>query len=313
MSGSPVAAHHGGRRDDAGPLRILILSTPRSGNTWCRRLLADALRLDQAAVHHPAELSSDELPSRVVIQLHWPCHSDIRALVSAADAVVTLFRHPLDVLVSIVHFAQFSPLTALWLQGAGGNEEALVGANPNDRLVVEYARSDRFKNLLAISHQWREHGIAVRYEDLVGNPVACLESVVSAIAAGGAELEVAVAANAFVHLHETDPIHHPRGVPGGWRRFLTTATADALAACLGESYLRSSGYDARANPALDEVEATRRWNVSLQAVGRAPVLDASSRMASVVSYIRHLNDGRAQGQRETAMRSRYRAATDRDQ
>src|SRR5690349_4298988 len=50
--------------------RHALLGTPRSGNTWLRRLLAAAHGLEQFAVHRPEELDWAGLPARFIVQLH---------------------------------------------------------------------------------------------------------------------------------------------------------------------------------------------------------------------------------------------------
>src|SRR5690606_3590182 len=76
-------------------LRIAVLSTPRSGNTWLRHLLASLFDLWQHAVHRPSDLDWDALPERAVVQLHW---HRVEPLVSLVEQhrfrVAVLARHP---------------------------------------------------------------------------------------------------------------------------------------------------------------------------------------------------------------------------
>ena len=44
-------------------LRLAVLSTPRSGNTWLRHLLAASFGLEQQAVHNPGEIDWLRLPA----------------------------------------------------------------------------------------------------------------------------------------------------------------------------------------------------------------------------------------------------------
>src|SRR5258707_11314411 len=53
------------------PLRLALISTPRSGNTWARALLANLYDLVEIPVHRPDEIDWENLPKRCVIQLHW--------------------------------------------------------------------------------------------------------------------------------------------------------------------------------------------------------------------------------------------------
>jgi len=285
-------------------LSVVIASTPRSGNTWLRLLLAEALAFDQLALHHPAELSGGVLPQDAVVQMHWPPEPEFVAVIDTPDAVVlTLLRHPLDILVSILQFAQFSPLTSLWLQGDGGDEESLAGAEPNDVAVVDYARSERFRRLLAISHEWKHGGITIRYEELVRDPVGSLEGILSKMGADTDRVEDAAANNTFTRLHDIDPTHHPRGTPGGWRRLLTAATAEKVIDSLDDTYLDPYRSELAADVSLDGSEATRRWRGELRKIDRSPMLDVPTRIASLAAHLRERHDGRAGYRTRTVDRS----------
>jgi hypothetical protein len=105
------------------PLRIAVVSTPRSGNTWFRRLLATTYGLEEWAVHNPADLDRAGLSSRCLVQLDWQRVEPFTSMLQRQRfRVVVLSRHPLDVLISILHFAPHEPLTARWLEGEGGDE-----------------------------------------------------------------------------------------------------------------------------------------------------------------------------------------------
>ena len=52
-------------------IRIAIVSTPRSGNMWLRRLLVVAYGLQETAAHTPADVDWEAVPERCVLQMHW--------------------------------------------------------------------------------------------------------------------------------------------------------------------------------------------------------------------------------------------------
>ena len=84
-------------------LRIAVISSPRSGNTWVRSVLGDILRLQQFAVHNYIEL--ENIPDRCIVQLHWYREPNLqRFLNDRRFKTLVLARHPLDVLVSILNF-----------------------------------------------------------------------------------------------------------------------------------------------------------------------------------------------------------------
>ena len=105
-------------------LRLAVISTPRSGNSWLRHMLAQTFELDQIIVHLPDEIPWDNLPARAIVQLHWPADDAAFAarLAEHGFRVVVSARHPLDVLISILAFCQHDDSTLRWLGGAAQDE-----------------------------------------------------------------------------------------------------------------------------------------------------------------------------------------------
>jgi hypothetical protein len=161
------------RRGGRSRVRVAVIATPRCGNTWVRMMLAHVLELDQLPVHHPADLDWTRLPEHVVIQLHWPRTAYLQSLLAGAGVnVVTVSRHPFDVLVSILRFAQTEPDTIEWLWGSGGDEESLLDVDPSSEQFAQWAMSERALELLEVSSSWlADDQVAhVRYESLVQSP-----------------------------------------------------------------------------------------------------------------------------------------------
>ena len=157
-------------------MRLAVVSTPRSGNTWLRGLLAGLNGLQQRAVHDPGEIDWAGLPDRSIVQVHRPRTEEFaRELERDGVRVVTIARHPLDVLVSILHFSRREPNTRHWLLGEGDGEAVIRGAAPGDAAFEAFAKSPRASQLLAVtSSWWNEPGvIEVRYESLVSSPHPC--------------------------------------------------------------------------------------------------------------------------------------------
>src|SRR3954470_22779750 len=104
----------------ADPLRIAVVSTPRAGNTWVRHLLGTAYQVPHFARHSLSDEDWNALPPEVVLQIHWrrtPAFA-VR-LKEHGFRVVTVARHPLDVLISILHFCIYDSESEHWLLGAG--------------------------------------------------------------------------------------------------------------------------------------------------------------------------------------------------
>jgi hypothetical protein len=267
----------------AAPLRVAIISTPRSGNTWLRRVLARSFALDEVAIHHPWAIAVDTVPPRAVIQMHWPRDETAMKLVEdLGGQVVTIVRHPLDVFLSIVRFSRYEPLTALWLLGAHGNEEGVVAHGPNDQAAIDYASGQRFRALLAVTAEWWDHAVPLTYERAAGDPHATVLDLAGALGVVPASDPAdAVRDNTFERLHSLDPGHHPVGPSKTWREFLT---ADTIAAIRGPLswHVDRFGYDTSVDSAPDIVEATRKWEASTTLAPVAP----NARLARVVDVIR---------------------------
>lgn len=102
-------------------MRLALVSSPRSGNSWLRMLLSSLYDLQQNAVHYPQAINWADLPENCIVQIHWHNESQFNSLLKLHGFdVVTIARHPLDLLLSVLHFAPHEPQTACWLQSEGG-------------------------------------------------------------------------------------------------------------------------------------------------------------------------------------------------
>ncbi|HEX6984777.1 MAG TPA: hypothetical protein VF170_05340, partial [Planctomycetaceae bacterium] len=166
------------------PLRLAILASPRTGNNWLRTLLVRSYGLKPFAAHDAAEIPWDALPLRAVVNLHWLPTPD---LLSRLDGfrVLTLARHPLDTLISILHFAPHHEATNRWLLGRGGNEDGIRSAAPTSPEFLDYATGPRPAELFAVTARWWDVPgvIRVRYEDLVADTPGELRRIAAEIGA----------------------------------------------------------------------------------------------------------------------------------
>lgn len=233
---------------------------------WLRRLLCALYELEERSAFTPDEVDWDALPERCVLQLHWRRTPEFRMqLERYGCSVVVLVRHPLGVLLSILHFAQHEPDTDRWLGGEAGDESLLRGANPVSAAFVEYARSPRARALLSVTSDWWEHADAsVRYESLVEDPVAELGRIAEALGTPPLVTPAqAVESVRFRRLQEeTDNEHFWQGRVGLWSELVPTVAALEIAAAYPEMY--RFGYAV----GVDEETALARW----QAVAVKPGL-----------------------------------------
>jgi len=244
-------------------LRIAIISTPRSGNTWLRHLLSSVYGIEEHSRHNPLDLDWERLPEGCVLQIHWhPVESFLRRLEEYGFHVIAMARHPLDVLISILHFSLHDP-TARWLEGEEGNERPIHGAMPRSTAFLDYAVGKRAQALLSVSREWWSFPGAtqVLYEVLNRDPVGELHRVVQEV--GGRPLmalEEAVALQTIPRLREqTGNEHHFwKGRPGLWKSFLTTHESQRLAQVLQPQFV-DFDFDWDADPALEPGQADANW------------------------------------------------------
>ncbi|MFN2627276.1 MAG: sulfotransferase [Gaiellaceae bacterium] len=244
-------------------MRIAVVSTPRSGNMWLRRLLAFLYGLEERSAHTPDEVDWERLPGRTILQLHWRRTPRFTELLERFGfTTVVLARHPLDTLLSILHFAAHEPETARWLDGRAGDERLLVGADPTSAAFVDYSTSERARVLVDVSVDWWAAPVLarVRYEDLVARPESELARIVEAAGeATAAPITHAIRAVTFARLQAEAGNHHFwRGTPGHWRSLIPAGPARSI----GEAHrpaLRRFGYGLDPDPELKEAVARARW------------------------------------------------------
>jgi SAM-dependent methyltransferase len=255
--------------DAAAKRRIAILSTPRSGNMWLRRLLGAVYDLDDLSADTPAAVPWDDLPDACALQLHWPPTGPlIEQLERSEFSTVALARHPLDVLVSVLQFAQNEPRTARWLNGDGGTELPLLGSEPCSEAFRAYASGPRAGALLAVSADWWRTptlDAPVRFEELVASPDAVLGRVTERL--GGSVASSVTRATELVTFEnlqtETGNGHFWRGRPGQWRSLVTADDAAAVERAHPFAFAEL-GYAADADPQLTEAEARENWRALAQ-------------------------------------------------
>lgn len=275
--------------DPEQPLRLAVVSTPRTGNTWLRRMLDTVYSLAHVVVEGPARVEWAALPPRCILQTHWePDPEFVARLAAHGFRPITLARHPLDVLLSILHLASLIPVREQWCEGREGGEEPLALATPCAREFLDYAAGPRARLLLDISRQWaaRTGCLLVRYEALVADPRERLAELCRSIhPAPGAAIARAVETHELGRLRAgVHNQHFWQGRPGHWRRFLPEAEARATAAPHAAVFA-AFGYECDADPALTASRAEAAWYVVELAALKAECMIAREQVLS----LRHAN------------------------
>jgi hypothetical protein len=248
---------------EIGAFRIAILSTPRTGNTWLRRLLDAIYSLPQVVADTPDDVDWDQLPQRCILQLHWPADTALESLLSKHEfKVVTLFRNPCDTLISILHFATVWKNTGLWMGGLQGDESGVIGARPCSREFAKYVASDRAKLLIAASANWAEtkNCLAISYEALVEDAASELKRVTDRLLPVSPEvISAAVEANSLTRLRAcVQNQHFWRGQPGIWKTLLPQAVAQDIERHHVPTFARM-GYTIEADQELTNADADANW------------------------------------------------------
>ena len=225
---------------DPDRLKIVILSAPKTGNTWLCHLLHYAYKIP--VVELPPEWApgcADDFPPRFVTQQHlFPSESLVRWLVESRAVVLTTIRHPADTFLSYFHFVK-------WHDNASAAMLRQDGDRPgkNSLKFITFW----FPQLYALSLAWAKLGShVVRYEDLLVDPLLQLREVTSKIVPLGEEsLKAAV----FLCKPEQfkrvlDPRHLRTCSARRWIQELPSEIVDAMASLQPyASACKMYGYD----------------------------------------------------------------------
>jgi Sulfotransferase domain len=164
-------------------LKILIASTPKTGNTWLKSLLASVYQLPM--VDLPLAFSADaaeECGRRWIAHQHYMVDANLLTWAKQHKVVlITTIRHPGDVLVSLYHYVHNYHTTKA--KEFGGGLTALVGDQDKMGQHTLAFVEDFYFILLNISITWMYAGASqvVRYEDLWRDPIGVLEALTARI------------------------------------------------------------------------------------------------------------------------------------
>lgn len=240
-------------------MHVAIVGSPRSGNSRCRRYLASAWRLDEYASHDPGLLLAPP-EGGGVLQVHATRTDAIeRSVRGRGMRVVVTVRHPLDMLLSILHFAQFEDDVRRWPHG--DDVVALQGCDPTSEAFRAFATGSAFESLVRVSRSWWGRADAVvRFEHAASD----LTSACAALARldGTRECDTAAAERAaeFGYFHGLPNRHGWQGRAGYWTEFIDRSLARQVEENLGSLMGTYSTRDAQA---VDAIDVRLAWAASL--------------------------------------------------
>jgi hypothetical protein len=208
-------------------MRIAIISSPRSGNSWVRLVLSAAFDAEQLSLHNYRD-APGQLPERCVLQVHWYREPNFqRFLEGNGFRIVTLARHPLDILVSALKFMRHEPETRQWLEGNVELPLELANCSPASANFSCYATSWGAENLLSVTYQWwhEPNAIRVRYESLVSTPVESFRKLAAELGLDGRDFSSELKRFDLAYFQALKNRHGWKGRPGLWRNFIPLSTA----------------------------------------------------------------------------------------
>lgn len=199
---------------------------------------------------------------------HWHRVEPLVSLLKANQfKLVTLARHPLDVLLSILQYAPCGG-SLRWLEGKDGDERPIFHTAPLSDAFLEYATSPRAQALLAVSAQWwTAPGChRIRYEELVQNPEQTLCRLGKKLSAPpSVPFAESVEVNKLDRLQSTEQQrthllarHFWQGKPGLWRSLLPAEAVHRIARAHSKVFA-TLGYTCSPDPSLDTATANRNW------------------------------------------------------
>jgi hypothetical protein len=228
-------------------------------------MLSQQYELEELFAYRPEVVPWADLPSRVVLLIHWlPEPQFLSLLEQYGFRAVVIARHPLDTLISALVFSQHDESTVAWLDGAAGNERCIAEASPTSEAFLNYATGPRAKALLNVSARWWSipNVCRVRYEDLVHDTAGQLAGVAASLGVQVRQTPQQVAANATAeHLRSVSVhmlYHVWQGKTGLWRQFLPARDARRIYDAHADVF-RTLGYTCDPDESLDVSEAEAAW------------------------------------------------------
>lgn len=266
--------------------RIAIISTPRSGNTWLRRLLSDIYSLEEIGEH---KFNDFYIPKKdnLIIQIHWPYNKRILEVLKKNNfKILSLSRHPLDILISILRFSRFSLGFNRWLGGLKDINK-ITFLNPYDKEFVDYALGDEINQLFEVSGSWwqQDDVIKVSYEDLNNDPVKVLKDIIKKLdypdRIPQKKLESVVSQNSLIKFSKMITRHGWKGMNNNWQNFFLKNDAKKIFNKY-KKLSQNDHYEFEDNYKLTHKNAAKNWKQAFY--------DKKGDADVFISYANHLED-----------------------
>ena len=215
-------------------VKIIIVGTPKTGNTWFKHLLADLYNLPVVTLK--PEFDADEAaaagPNWVSHQHYLPKQALLTWAKANGVIFITAIRHPADVLISLWHHIQKRKGKNAEIKQAASilGQTGDIGSDT----TLSFVEND-FHVYLNLSIAWLQvpGAIALRYEDLWTKPLETLARLTDTIEPRSLEsLKLSLCAcelGLMQQLLDPEKKLIRRGGTGGWREILPEKIKEALA------------------------------------------------------------------------------------
>jgi hypothetical protein len=223
---------HDPRQADSQPdLKIMIVSTQKTGNTWLRFMLATVYNLPTVELPFSFDVdAANAFGDRWILQQHLSPEPELLDWAEQNNVVfITTIRHPGDVLISLYHYVRaFNDKINFHQLAILADDDGSFGAP-----VREVVRT-MFKDIMAVSVDWIATGRThvVRYETLYADPVSTLVALTDAIAPVSLDsIERAVERHDMRVMRALLPRQSAffrKGGSGGWRDVLPRDIVEIL-------------------------------------------------------------------------------------
>ena len=215
-------------------MKVFVVSTPKTGNTWMSALLANIY--DLRPVVFPITFDADgaeEMGWDWVTLQHYRPRPELLDWADANQAVfVTMLRHPGDVLTSLWHMMRnrsYDPRADLRFLRLLMRDDDELGEH-----AKEYVEK-HFHRMIRLSLKWKNSGasLVVRYEDLWRDPVGTLTELtdrMKPVPQSRIERAVDLCDIHMLRKLRDDPEgkFFRKGGPGNWRHELPDSILDVF-------------------------------------------------------------------------------------
>jgi hypothetical protein len=171
---------------------VVLASYPKTGSTWLRKIIAETVSKEESAdvvvpsffKHFPSVKEytvNGKTLGFVKTHIH-PEHVNFGKLVGEINCIVTIYRHPLDVLLSSLNYARVKGNSSYFVGNEIKTVEQIIADNEIQFYVDEFIKNDGFTwyssqcgSFSLYQQRWRKLGalfpyLEICYEDMVAAP-----------------------------------------------------------------------------------------------------------------------------------------------